>query len=138
MNTLIAVGTGAAFLYSVVATVAPESFTSRGLQPDVYYEAVIFIIALILAGNALEAHAKRETSAALRALADLQPKRARVVRDGHELDIGVEQVLPGDVVVVRPGDSDRSSVVAVIDRDGERVQVFSLEGRVFGSFAERA
>ncbi len=104
MNTLIALGTGAAFLYSVVATVAPEFFTSRGLQPDVYYEAVIFIIALILAGNALEARAKRETSTALRALADLQPKRARVVRNDRVLDVPVEQVLPGDIVAVRPGE----------------------------------
>ena len=58
MNTLIAVGTGAAFLYSVLATVAPGFFLSRGVPPDVYYEAVVIIIALILAGNALEARAK--------------------------------------------------------------------------------
>ena len=80
MNTLVAVGTGAAFVYSVVATVAPGFFLPRGVAPDVYYEAVIIIIALILTGNALEARAKRQTSSALRALVSLQPKTARVLR----------------------------------------------------------
>lgn len=104
MNTLVAVGTGAAFLYSVLATVAPGFFLSRGLQPDVYYEAVIFIIALILVGNTLEARAKRQTSAALRSLADLQPKTARVVRGDAEVDVAVEEVRAGEIVVVRPGE----------------------------------
>ena len=104
MNTLIAVGTGAAFIYSVVATLAPGIFESRGLAPDVYYEAVIFIIALILMGNALEARAKRQTSAALRALANLQPKTARVQRDGSEVELAIEEVVHGDVVLVRPGE----------------------------------
>jgi Cu+-exporting ATPase len=104
MNTLIAVGTGAAFVYSVVATVAPGIFLSRGLAPDVYYEAVIFIIALILVGNAFEARAKRQTSAALRALADLQPKTARVLRDGTEMELPIEEVVHGDVILVRPGE----------------------------------
>ncbi|MEW5930037.1 MAG: heavy metal translocating P-type ATPase [Gemmatimonadota bacterium] len=104
MNTLVAVGTGAAFLYSVAATVAPGFFIARGVAPDVYYEAVVFIIALILMGNAMEARAKRQTSAALRALADLQPKTARVLRDGAEADLPVEEVRHGDVVVVRPGE----------------------------------
>ncbi len=104
MNTLIAVGTGAAFLYSVAATVAPGFFLSRGIPPDVYYEAVIIIIALILTGNALEARAKRQTSLALRALADLQPPTARVERDGREVDIPIELVRRGDIVLVRPGE----------------------------------
>ncbi|MBA3344696.1 MAG: copper-translocating P-type ATPase [Gemmatimonadales bacterium] len=108
MNTLVAVGTGAAFLYSVVATVAPGFFLSRGLAPDVYYEAVIIIIALILTGNAFEARAKRQTSAALRGLVDLQPKTARVVRSvngaGQEADVPVEDVAQGETVVVRPGE----------------------------------
>jgi Cu+-exporting ATPase len=67
MNTLIAVCTGAAFLYSLSATLAPGFFLSRGVAPDVYYEAVLFIIALILVGNMFEARAKRQTSAALAA-----------------------------------------------------------------------
>lgn len=104
MNTLVALGTGAAFLYSVVATAWPEFFTSRGLQPDVYYEAVVFIIALILVGNALEARAKRQTSAALRSLADLRPDTARVVRGGGEVEIAVDEVVEGDIISVRPGE----------------------------------
>ncbi len=104
MNTLVAVGTGAAFAYSVAATVAPGFFRARGVAPDVYYEAVVFIIALVLLGNALEARAKRQTSSALRALVKLQPPVARVVRGGVEADVPVEEVRRGDVVVVRPGE----------------------------------
>ena len=104
MNTLIAVGTGAAFIYSLIATVAPGFFTAHGVQPDVYYEAVVIIIALILTGNAFEARAKRQTATALRSLAKLQPKTARVIREAREVDVAIEQVRPGDVVVVRPGE----------------------------------
>ena len=104
MNTLIAVGTGAAFVYSVVATVAPDFFMRRGVAPDVYYEAVIIIIALILTGNAFEARAKRQTASALRALVSLQPKTARVIRNGAEADVPVEQVVADETVVVRPGE----------------------------------
>jgi P-type Cu+ transporter len=104
MNTLIAIGTGAAFLYSLVATFFPGFFLAQGLSPDVYYEAVLFIIALILVGNTFEARAKRETSAALRKLADLRPRTARVLRDGAEADLPVEEVRQGDTVLVRPGE----------------------------------
>ena len=109
MNTLVAVGTGAAFLYSVGATVAPGFFVRHGVMPDVYYEAVVLIIALILTGNAFEARAKRQTSQALRSLADLQPKTARVLRptpEGgtQEVDVPVATVRTGDQVVVRPGE----------------------------------
>src|SRR3954471_25027455 len=108
MNTLIAVGTGAAFLYSVVATVAPSLFFRRGLTPDVYYEAVIIIIALILTGNAFEARAKTRTANALRALVRLQPKTARLIRTSAEgeieLDAPIEAVATGDTVIVRPGE----------------------------------
>ena len=104
MDTLVAVGTGAAFVYSVIATVAPGFFVAHGVAPDVYYEAVIIIIALILTGNAFEARAKRQTSAALRALAQLQPRTARVVRGGGEIDVPIAQVSHGEVVVVRPGE----------------------------------
>ena len=108
MNTLIAVGTGAAFIYSLIATISPGFFTSRGLAPDVYYEAVIIIIALILTGNAFEARAKKETSSALRALANLQPKTARVVRSSsegeRELDIPIDDVRADETVIVRPGE----------------------------------
>ncbi len=104
MNTLIAVGTGVAFLYSAAATVAPAFFSRRGVAPDVYYEAVIIITAFILTGNAFEARAKRSTASALRALARLRPRTARVVRAGVESDLDIDDVLPGDDVVVRPGE----------------------------------
>jgi Cu+-exporting ATPase len=104
MNTLVALGTGAAFLYSVVATVAPGLFLAHGVNPDVYYEAAVIIIALILTGNTLEARAKSRTATALRALASLQPKSARVVRDASEIDVPVEEVQRDDVVVLRPGE----------------------------------
>ena len=104
MNTLIAVGTGAAFVYSIIATLAPGFFAQRGVAPDVYYEAVIIIIALILTGNAFEARAKTATAAALRALAGLQPPTARVLRGERELDVPVAEVRRGDVILVRPGE----------------------------------
>lgn len=105
MNTLVAVGTGAAFLYSLVATAAPGLFLAHGVQPDVYYEAVVLIIALVLTGGTLEARAKRQTSAALRALIALQPRTARVEgADGTLADVPIERVRPGDLVVVRPGE----------------------------------
>src|SRR3954454_15119471 len=103
MNTLVGVGAGAAFLDSALATLAPGFFLSRGVAPDVYYEAVVIIIALILTGNAFEARAKSRTSAALRSLVALQPKTARVLREDQEVDIPVEQVRSGDTVTVRPG-----------------------------------
>ncbi len=104
MNTLIAVGTGAAFIYSAIATIIPSFFTNRGVAPDVYYEAVVIIIALILTGNAFEARAKRKTAAALRALSQLQPKSARIVRGSDSIDIPVEDVQQGDIVLVRSGE----------------------------------
>jgi Cu+-exporting ATPase len=104
MNTLIAIGTGAAFGYSVFATIAPGAFTRRGLMPDVYYEAVILIIAFILVGNTLEARAKRQTASALRALAGLQPRTARVMRGGADVDVPIESVRRDDDVLVRPGE----------------------------------
>ena len=104
MNTLIGVGTGAAFLYSAVATIAPGLFTAAGLPADVYYEAVSAIIALILLGRLLEAHAKGRTSEAIRRLAGLKAKAAHVRRDGAETDIAVEAVVPGDLVIVKPGE----------------------------------
>ncbi|OFW41641.1 MAG: copper-translocating P-type ATPase [Acidobacteria bacterium RIFCSPLOWO2_12_FULL_67_14b] len=104
MNTLIAVGTGAAFLYSVAATFAPGLFVAEGARPDVYYEAVILIIALVLLGNTMEARAKTQTTRALRQLAKLQPSSARVRRDGEERDIPIGDVRAGDIVIVRPGE----------------------------------
>jgi Cu+-exporting ATPase len=104
MNTLIAVGTGAALLFSAAATVAPGLFASQGVSADVYYEAVIVIIALVLLGNMMEARAKAGTASALRRLIGLQPKTARVVREGSEVDLPIEAVHHDDIVVVRPGE----------------------------------
>lgn len=146
MNTLIAIGTGAAFLYSLAATLAPRLFTAHGLVPDVYYEAVIFITAFILAGNAVEAHAKRRTSSALRSLADLQPRTARVARDGKEIDVPAEQVARGETVIVRPGervpvDGDVVSGRSAVDESmitGEPAPVEKQAGdRVIGGTINR-
>ncbi|MFZ5624353.1 MAG: heavy metal translocating P-type ATPase [Gemmatimonadota bacterium] len=104
MNTLIAVGTGAAFLFSVVMTVAPGWFAARGLAPQVYYEAVSAIIALILLGNLLEARAKGRTSDAIRRLVGLKPATARVVRGGTEVEVPLDSVRVGDELIVRPGE----------------------------------
>ncbi len=113
MNTLIGVGTGAAFLYSLVATVVPGLFTSAGLPADVYYEAVSAIIALILLGRLLEARAKGRTSEAIRRLAALRARTAYVIRDGKKLEIPVEAVVPGDNVVVRPGEKIAADGVVI-------------------------
>jgi Cu+-exporting ATPase len=104
MNTLIALGTGAAFLFSAVATLAPGIFIRRGMTPDVYYEAIIIIIALVLLGNMLETRAKSATAFALRALVRLQPKSARLLRGDETHDVPIEQVRTGDEILVRPGE----------------------------------
>ena len=104
MNTLIAVGTGAAFLYSLAATFVPDALAAGDGRPDVYYEAVIIIIALVLLGHAMEARAKHNTTRALRQLAQLQPSSARVRRDGQDIDVPITDVRTGDIVVVRPGE----------------------------------
>ena len=104
MNTLIAVGTGAAFLFSVAMTVAGNWFASHGVEPVVYYEAVNGIIALILLGNYLEARARRRTSGAIQRLIGLRPETARVQRKGQELDVPLTELVAGDLVVVRPGE----------------------------------
>jgi len=113
MNTLIAVGTTAAFVYSTIATFWPELFESAhlahdhmlGERPPVYFETSVVIIALILFGRWLEARAKGSTSAAITRLMELRPRTARVLRDGRDADIPVEEVLPGDILIVRPGDT---------------------------------
>lgn len=102
MNVLIAVGTSAAYFYSVAATFAPQIFPPG--MAEVYYDTAAVIIALILLGRLLEARAKGQTSEAIRKLMGLRAKTARVVRDGQEVDIPVEEVRVGDVVVVRPGE----------------------------------
>src|SRR5208283_1610827 len=116
MFTLIAMGTGVAYLYSVVATLFPQifppSFRSMGDRPDVYFEAAAAIVTLVLLGQVLELRARSQTSSAIRALLDLNPKMARLITTGEdasqpastaERDIPLEQVKPGDRLRVRPG-----------------------------------
>lgn len=102
MNTLITLGTSAAYGYSVLATFAPRILPTN--VRAVYFEAVGVIITLILFGRLLETRAKAGTGEAIRALLDLQPPTARVLRNDSEIEIPVEQVLVGDVVIVRPGE----------------------------------
>jgi len=102
MNTLIAVGTGAAFLYSLVATFFP-GFLPENMR-HVYYDTTAIIITLILFGRTLEARAKGRTSEAIKKLIGLQPKTARVIRNGTEMELPIDQVQVDDIVVVRPGE----------------------------------
>jgi Cu+-exporting ATPase len=102
MNTLVVVGTSAAYLYSAVAALAPQLF--GGMGADVYFDTSSLIITLILLGRLLEARARARTGEAIKRLAGLGAKTARVVRDGEERDVPGEDVRVGDVVVVRPGE----------------------------------
>ncbi|MBD2613930.1 copper-translocating P-type ATPase [Nostoc punctiforme FACHB-252] len=104
MDTLIALGTSAAYFYSLFPTVFPSFFISQGLQPDVYYETCAVVITLILLGRLFENRAKGQTSEAIRKLIGLQAKTARLIRNGREIDVPIEQVEIGDVVLVRPGE----------------------------------
>jgi|LDZU01.1.fsa_nt_gi Cu+-exporting ATPase len=102
MNTLIALGTGAAWIYSVSAILFPQIFPEGTSEP--FFDVVAVVIGLVVLGQALELRAKGRTSEAIKKLMGLQAKTAHVIRDGHELDIPVEEVLAGDVIQVRPGE----------------------------------
>ncbi|GAE86296.1 lead, cadmium, zinc and mercury transporting ATPase [Bacteroides reticulotermitis JCM 10512] len=104
MDTLVALSTSIAFLFSVFNTFFPEFWYARGLEPHVYYEASVVIIAFVLTGKLMEERAKGNTSAAIRKLMGLQPKVARALRNGVEEDILIEELQVGDLVVVRPGE----------------------------------
>ncbi len=104
MDTLVAVGTGTAYLYSLFPTFFPQWFIAQGLRPDVYFEAAAVIIALLLLGRLLENRAKGQTSEAMRKLMGLQAKTARVIRNGQEVDIPIAEVVLGDIILVRPGE----------------------------------
>jgi P-type Cu+ transporter len=154
MNTLIAVGTGTAYVYSVLATAFPSFFmdaahaTMAGMSSaaemavPVYFEAAAVIIALILLGRMLESRAKGQTGAAIKKLIGLQAKTATVIRDGKELEIETEEVVPGDIVLVRPGEkipvdgvvSEGSSAVDESMLTGESIPVEKKTGdEVFGA-----
>ncbi|HWB59264.1 MAG TPA: heavy metal translocating P-type ATPase, partial [Chthoniobacteraceae bacterium] len=108
MNTLVALGTFAAYMFSLAATLVPGWFTPSAhgmhMAAPVYYESAALIITLILMGRLLEAGARRRTGGAIRALMDLQAKTARVERGGRELDLSIAEVRAGDIVLVRPGE----------------------------------
>lgn len=104
MDTLIALGTSAAFFYSAFVTFFPHLFAARGLHSGVYYEVSASVIALILLGKTLEKRAKGETSEAIRKLMGLQAKTARIIRNGEELEVPIAQVEIDDIVQVRPGE----------------------------------
>ena len=104
MNTLIALGTGTAYIYSLFVTLFPSFLISQGLAPDIYYEAAVVIIALLLLGRYLENRARGQTSDAIRQLIGLQANTARVIRANEEIDLPLEEVVVGDIIIVRPGE----------------------------------
>jgi len=126
MNTLVALGTGSAFIYSVVATVSPSLFAQNGIAPDVYYEAVIFIIGLVLTGRAIEARARGKTSEALRRLASLLPSTARVEEGGRWIDKPLGDVRSGETVVLRPG--ERIPVDGIVTDGASEIDESMLTG----------
>ncbi|MBF2014835.1 MAG: copper-translocating P-type ATPase [Rivularia sp. T60_A2020_040] len=114
MDTLIALGTSAAFFYSLFATVFPNFFVNQGLMPEVYYETAAVVITLILLGKFFENRAKGQTSEAIRKLIGLQARDARVIRNGKEVDVPIQEVELDDIILVRPGEK--------IPVDGEVIQ----------------
>lgn len=142
MNTLVSLGTNAGYLYSSVVTFAPGLFAAAGLTTGVYFETVAILHTLIMLGRFFEARARGRTSEAIKKLMGLQAKTARVVRDGQETDIPVEEVQAGDIVVVRPGDKipvdgivrDGASAVDESMLTGESLPVEKRSGsEVFGA-----
>lgn len=104
MDTLVALSTGIAFFFSVFNTVFPNYFLSRGLMPHVYYESAVVIVTLILLGRFLEGNAKNKTSLAINKLIGLQPKEVAVIRNGREEVLHVDEIIKGDLIVIKPGD----------------------------------
>jgi Cu+-exporting ATPase len=146
MNVLIALGTGAAFTFSVATTLFADWFIGHGLEPAVYFEAVSGIIAFILVGNYLEERAKGRASDALKRLMQLRPGTVRVLRGAAEVDIPLEQLRPGDEFRVRPGESIAADGVVVDGRStvdesmltGEPLPVARMAGeRVVGGTVNR-
>ena len=138
MDTLVAVSTGVAFLFSLFNTIWPEYWTSRGLEAHVYYEAAAVIIALILLGRLLEAKAKFSTSTAIKKLMGLQPKTVtKILADGSEEEVLIREVVVGDVLVVKPGEkipvdgevTEGSSFVDESMITGESIPVEKVKGQ---------
>lgn len=104
MDTLVALSTGIAFIFSAFNTVNPQYFLSRGLTPHVYYESAVIIITLILLGRFFEEKAKSKTSSAIKKLMGLKPKKVNVIRNGEELIIFYDEILKGELIILKPGD----------------------------------
>jgi len=104
MNTLVAVGALAAYLYSTLATFFPHFFMTADLMPHIYYDGAAMIVTLIILGRMLEAKAKGKTGLAIQRLLGLKPKTARIIRDNQEADVAIEAVQKGDMILVRPGE----------------------------------
>ncbi len=126
MNTLVALGTLVAYGYSTFATLWPAQAQAWGLPLHVYFETSLVIIALVTMGRWMEGKAKKQTSAAIKALIGLAPKTARVLRDGTEVDIPVEDVVVGDLVRIRPG--EKIPVDAVVEDGSSSVDESMLTG----------
>jgi len=104
MNTLIAIGTLVAYFYSVAITIFPTFFTQGGITPAIYFDTSAIIIVLILLGKYFEVLMKGRASEAIKKLIGLQPKTAKILRDGKEIEIPISEVQVGDLIVVRPGE----------------------------------
>jgi Cu+-exporting ATPase len=126
MNTLVALGTGVAYAYSAFVTLWPAAAERWGLPLHVYFETALVVLALVLAGRWMEVRAKKATAAAITALVGLTPKTARVLREGAEVDVPVEQVVVGDLVRVRPG--EKMPVDGVVTAGGTAVDESMLTG----------
>lgn len=126
MDTLVALSTGIAYLFSLFNMSFPSFWLARGIHPHVYFEAAAVIVAFILLGRLLEEQAKGSTTLAIRKLMGLQPKSVTVVRDGRELQVGVKEVLPEDEVLVRPG--ERIAVDGMVTVGSSYVDESTLTG----------
>lgn len=104
MDTLVALSTGVAFLFSTLNTVYPQFLENKGIAPHVYFESAVIIVALILLGRYLEERAKRKASGAIRELMGLQPKQVTVIRNGEEVRLPIGEIIRGDMIAVKPGD----------------------------------
>lgn len=136
MDTLIALGTGVAFLFSLFNTIFPQYLLRQGLQPHVYYESAVVIITLVLLGRFLEEKAKTRASSAIKKLMGLQPKTLVVKRNGREMEIPLNEVVHDDIVLIKPGekipvDGVLTSGSGYVDESmisGEAIPVFKKEG----------
>lgn len=142
MNTLVALGTLSAFTYSSFATIFPDFFIKNKMSPHIYFESVVIIIVLVLTGRYLESLAKAKTSQAIKKLINLQPKTAILIKDGIEKKVAVEELILGDIVLVKPGERipvdgiiiKGSSIVDESMITGESIPIKkNIDNRVIGA-----